>query len=196
MFDKNKKISQADLDTITMSFILTPSSFGLQPWKLISVENQKIREQLVEHSYGQRQVADASHLLVFCRVNKIDEAYVENFINFVSQSTWAPKEALKDYEMMMKGFIGRLDEGGKAQWTSKQLYIALGNVMNTLAQMKIDSCPMEGFNPAKFDEILGLNEKWLSSVVVLPIWYRDVNDVSASRPKLRFGKERLYEVIA
>lgn len=196
VFDKNKKVSKEDFETILESFRLTPSSFWLQPWKLIIVENDELREKLVESSWWQRQVADASHLLVLARHNEFWDKDVENYIENTVETRWWEKKDLEWYENMMKWFLSNLSQEQKNIWEEKQIYIALWNLMTTCAVMWIDSCPIEWFSREKYDEILWLKEKWLSSVVVLPIGYRDEeNDKYAKAKKVRYSKEKLVEYI-
>lgn len=191
IFDENKKISETDLEEIIETFRLTPSSFWLEPWKLIIVENTEIRKELQIHSWNQSQITKASHLLVFARVKSIDEKYIDKFLNNSVKITWASRADLKWYEDMMKNYFSNMDENSKILWWNQQVFLALWNVMNTLAQKEIDSCAIWGFDSKKYDEILKLDEKWLASVVVLPIWYRSNEDKYALKPKVRFSKEEL-----
>lgn len=191
-FDTTKKVSPEQLEELKEAIRLTPSSFGLQPWKFIIVENQEIQDTLVEHSWGQNQVSEASHVIVFCRNNALDASLVENYIADVIETTWAPAEALQWYKDMMLGFINNTPTEVKKTWAEKQIYIALWNAMTVLAHMHIDSCPMEGFIAEKYDEVLGLAEKWLSSVVVLPIGFRSQDDTNAARPKVRYDQDELF----
>lgn len=186
-FDTSKKISEDDLQEIIESFRLTPSSFWLEPWKLIIIENQKLKENLREHSFNQPQITESSHLLVFARVKNINDEYVDKFLDNHSSITWATREDLSWYENMIKWYLSSLDDNAKETWAKEQVNIALWNVMHTLARKKIDSCAIGWFNPSKYDEILNLEEKWLASVVVLPIWYRKSDDKYAIMPKVRFS---------
>lgn len=188
-FDTNKKVAEKDLETIQEAFRLTASSYGLQPWKLVVVENKDLRGKLVEHSWGQRQVVDASHLLVLCRPIKFTLDSIDTYIKSISETRWVPKENLEGYENMMKWALGNLDEATINAWMEKQVYIALWNMMTVCAQMEIDSCPMEGFVHAKYDEILWLTELGLTSVVLLPIWYRSEKDGYAHTAKVRFNEK-------
>lgn len=194
-FDTSKKVSQADLDEIVEAFRLTPSSFGLEPWKLIIIENDELKNKLVEYSYNQKQVGECSHLLVFTAVKNIDDDYIDAHLDNNSSITWATREQLVSYENVMKSYFSAMDESSKEKWAREQVYLALWNIMNTLAQKWIDSCAIGWFNPKKYDEVLWLSEKWLESVVVLPIWYRSENDKYANKPKVRFSKETVVEII-
>ena len=182
-------ISAENLEKIKQALVLTPSSFGLQPWKFVILKNKQVQNSLVEHSYGQAQVWQASHVIVLCRKNTLDESLVEEYIDDMMKQTWAPAESLEGYKNMMLGFLSRLSDAEKITWANKQIYIALWNIMTVLSMMKIDSCPMEGFIAPKYDEILDLQSKWLSSVLVLPIWYRAEDDTHASRPKIRYSQD-------
>lgn len=193
-FDSSKKVSKEDLEEIIEVFRLTPSSFGLEPWKLVIVENQELKDKLVEHSYWQKQVSEASHLLVFTRVTDT-LSQIDKFLENNSKITWASREDLKGYEDMMKWYFGNMDENSNKLWWDNQVNIALWNVMNFIAQKHIDSCALGWFNPEKYDELLNLKEKGLTSVVVLPIGYRNENDKYSKYPKVRFSKEEISEII-
>ena len=188
-FDASKKLSEEQFETLLEALRLTPSSFGLQPWKFVVVENQSLREELVWHSWGQRQVADASHLLILCRKTALDASLVESYIADMIQKTGAPAEALAGYKNMMLGFIQNLSPEIAASWAEKQVYIALGNALTIAASMKIDACPMEGFSKVEYDRVLGLSEMGLASVLVLPVGYRASDDDYATRPKIRYKSE-------
>ncbi|MCP4914675.1 MAG: NAD(P)H-dependent oxidoreductase [Oligoflexia bacterium] len=190
-FDSSKKVSNEDLNTILDSLILSPSSFGLQTWKFVVVEKQDLKDKLLEHSWNQKQVVDASHVIVLCRPTTFGDAEVDKFLESTASHRGQDLESLKGYGDMMKGFLSRMDEEGKAQWMKNQVYIALGNVMTVCANMRIDACPMEGFIAPKYDEVLGLADHGLTSVVVLPIGYRADSDKYATAKKVRYSQEEL-----
>lgn len=194
-FDKNKRVSKDDLDTIIEAFRLTPSSFWLQPWKLIIVKNQELKDKLVEHTWGQAQVSDCSELLVFSKKNNFWHNNVDSFLDWVIDTRGWKKIDLEWYEKMMKSFLSNMTSEKIDFWQRKQIYIALWNIMTVCAEMKIDSCPIEWFIPEKYDEVLWLKDKWLSSVVILPIWYRDKTDKYSESKKVRFKTEDVIEVI-
>lgn len=193
-FDNTKKVSSEDLDEIIEAFRLTSSSFGLEPWKLVIVENKEKREELLPVSWNQKQITESSHLLVFTRVLDC-EKQIDNYLDNTCESTWASREDLKWYEDMMRGFFAWKSEDEKVSWAEQQVFIALWNIMTVLAAKKIDSCAIWGFSPEKYDEILWLEEKWLASVVVLPIGYRSENDKYWLRPKIRSTKDQVSEII-
>lgn len=192
MFDANKKLSEADFQKLLDALVLTPSSFGLQPWKFVVVENPELRAQLRPHSWGQSQITDASHLLVLCRVNTIDEAFIQKNLDQIVKIRGVSQESLQGYKEMM---IGNLVTGERAkiidQWARNQVYIALGNLMTVAAALEIDACPIEGFDANKYDEILDLKKYGLSSCVVLPVGYRSEEDKYQQVKKVRFEKKDL-----
>lgn len=193
VFDPARKIPADQWAALEESLVLTPSSFGLQPWEFVIVENPEIREQLVAHSWNQRQVADASHLLVIALRTDVDEAYVDQFVKRVEEVRGEP--GFSGYRDMMVGFIQQLDAEGVKQWAKLQTYIALGQFMSVAATMKIDTCPMEGFVAQKYDELLGFPEKNLTTAVLCPAGYRSAEDKYASLPKVRFEKDTLISRI-
>lgn len=195
-FDPNKKISSKDLDTLLEAIRLSPSSYGLQPWKFLVISNPEVREQLKGAAFGQAQVTEASHLLVFCVKTDLGQKEIEAYINDMAQTRGMPAENLNGFKQMLEGFASSLPNAeAKINWGKKQAYIALGFGLFAAAEMQIDSCPMEGFDPQAFDQILGLAEKGLTTAVICPIGYRSSEDQTASWAKVRFPKEELFEFI-
>lgn len=184
-FDPNKKIEKSLFQELEQALVLTPSSYGLQPWKFIVVSDQSKKEELANHSYNQPQPKDCSHLVVISRLSKIDEGYVHRFIELTSKTRNVEPESLDTYKGMMTGFVNRSSDEDLNHWMEKQCYIALGNLMTAAALLSVDSCPMEGFVKEKYDEILGLTEKGLSSVVVAALGYRADDDKYAKAKKVR-----------
>jgi len=188
-FDAQQKISPADWAALEDSLVLTPSSFGLQPWKFVVVTDPAVREKLVPVSWGQRQVADASHLVVFAIKKNLTEADLTAYLKRISEVRGIPVEALGGYRDMMVGSLFKArDAAARTAWATLQVYIALGNFLTSAAVLGIDACPMEGIEPAKYDEILGLDALGLSTVVVAPAGYRAVTDKYAALKKVRFVK--------
>lgn len=142
-FDSSKKLSESDLQKLIDAFILTPTSFGLFPFELIIVENPAIRESLVPHAWGQRQIADASHLLVIARRTDINATFIKNFIELTAKIRGVAPETLKGYEDMMNGALLSRTPEQITVWAANQAYIALGNLMTVAAKLQIDTCPME-----------------------------------------------------
>ena len=184
-FDASKKLSVAKLNVVKQAFNLTATSFGLQTIKLLVIEDVTIREALVSHSYFQKQVLEASNLLVICIQKDVIQKDVEAYYNNIQDIRQTPNDILNPYkEDLIKTMAGMtVDE--RQQWSTNQAYIALGNLMTVCAMEDIDSCPMEGFVPTKYDEVLNLAEKGLKSVLLLPIGHRANDDVFADFKKVR-----------
>lgn len=190
VFDPTRKLSQEQLDVLLQAANLTATSVGIQPFRVILVENPTKREELVGAAYGQRQVVDASHLLVLARLTQIDESVVDEYMHRAAQIRGTTVEALAGFKGMVMNVAVHRSADEVAQWASKQAYIALGNLMTVAASLGLDTCPMEGFAPAKVDEILGLESLNLASVLMLPIGYRSEGDKYATTPKVRLDLEQ------
>jgi len=191
-FDASKKISSDDLNTLKEAVRLSASSYGLQPYKVIIVENPELREQLKGAAYGQAQITDASHLFIFANDLNLDAASVDKYINTISETRGVPADALGGFSDMMKGVISNLPVEAKHIWTAKQTYLALGNLLNAAAELKIDATPMEGFNTAKFNEILGFDKLGLNASVIATVGYRHVEDNTQHFKKVRKSHEELF----
>jgi nitroreductase len=190
-FDANKKISQADWDVIERVLVLTPSSYGLQPWKFVVVQDASLRAKLREHSWGQPQVTDCSHLVVFLARKSVDEEYVNHFIQSTCEARGLNASDLEGYRQMM---LGDVVHGARSkiatEWAARQVYIALGNLMTSAAILGIDACPMEGLDPQKYNEILQVDSNY-TVVCACPLGYRSSEDKYASAKKVRFDKNEL-----
>jgi nitroreductase len=192
-FDSTYQLSELELDTIKEVIQLSPASFGLQPYKVLIVTNPEIREQLKVASWNQSQITDASALLVFVKNKNVDETEVDLFVENIINTRGVTKEMLAEYEGMMKHAVSSQTEDQKGNWVEKQIYLAVGNLLTSLSVLGIDSCPMEGFDRAQYDSILGLKET--SSVIVCPIGKRDVSDEYQNYPKVRKSTDDLFEII-
>ena len=191
-FDNTKKLSKQQLQTIKKAFNLTATSYGLQTLSLVIIENKEIREKLLPFAFNQKQVIDASHLLVLCYPDAFDGANVEEYFNRVKQERETPDEILKPFRDFLMNDFDSKSELDKHKAFINQTYIALGNLMTVCALEKIDSCPMEGFNPSKFDEVLKLKDKNLKSALLLPVGFRAKDDFMAKEKKVR---KSLSEII-
>jgi len=191
-FDANKKISTEDLNTLKEAIRMSSSSYGLQPYKVIIVENPELRAQLLSAAYGQSQIVDASHLIVFANEINFGEAGIINFSKNMSETRGIPLESIQGYVDYMKSSITGLPEEARNVWTSKQTYLALGNLMNAAAELKIDVTPMEGFMPAKVNEILGLDKLGLNASLIAPIGYRHEEDATQHHKKVRKSNTELF----
>lgn len=190
-FDPTRKVSDADWEVLEESLTLAPSSYGLQPYKFIVVEDAAVRERLKAAAWGQSQVTDASHLVVLAYKKVLTDADVERYVDRIVEVRGGSRESLADYENLMKGSAKKaVDEGYIETWNSRQAYIALGFLLETAALLGIDATPMEGFDAAQFNEILGLTD--YSAVAICPVGYRNAEgDWLAPLPKVRFPKEEL-----
>lgn len=194
-FDATKKISTEDLNTLKEAIQLSTSSYGLQPYKVLIIENPEIRKQLQPVSWGQTQIVDASHLLVFANYTSLDENHIDDYVKNIAKSRKLEVENLKGYADFMKSKILALPKDELAIWTSKQTYLALGNLINAAAELKIDVTPMEGFEPEKYNEILGLNKLGLNASLVAPLGYRHDEDANQHLAKVRKPITELFETI-
>lgn len=192
-FDPNCKINDQDWATIEQALLLTPSSGGLQPWKFIVVTDPAVRAKLLPASYGQAQITDASHLVVFAAKKNFSEADVDALIRHTAATRGVPAESLATYrDMLVGGIVKSMDEPARDAWARNQAYIALGNLLTSAALLGIDACPMEGFDRAQYDEILGLKSQGLASAVIATVGYRASIDKYANAPKVRFSKEQVF----
>lgn len=194
-FDSTKKVSDKDLETLIESLRLSASSFGLQPWKFFIISNKEVKEQLLPHSWNQKQVVDCSHHIVFCAPSSFGDTDIDRFLTSTAEQRNAPLETLDGYGKMMKGFLANKSEEQKYEWMKNQIYIALGSFLVSCAHMGIDSCPMEGIIQSKYDETLGLKEKGWRSVVACPIGYRSSDDKYANLAKVRYSAKDIIEFI-
>jgi nitroreductase len=191
-FDATRKITDSDLELLKEAIRLSPSSYGLQPYKVLIIGNDEIREKLKPAAWGQAQITDASHLIVFANKTQFGENEIDTFISRVSNTRGIPVENLSGYGDFMKSKITPLEEAIKNTWTSKQTYIALANLLSAAAELKIDVTPMEGFDPDAFNEILGLTEKGLNASVIATIGYRHEEDLTQLYKKVRKSNEELF----
>jgi len=195
-FIPDKKIPDNVWHALEQSLVLAPSSFGLQPWKFFVIRNADLRQQLVEHSFGQTQVADASHLVVLAIKTGMGADDVPPYIDRLKEVRDLPEEKLEGMANMIEGYLKEPPfplEPDK--WSAKQVYLALGFFLYSAALLGIDTCPMEGFVPSKYDEILGLTEKGYSAVVLCTAGYRSQEDGTADMDKVRYETEKVVQYI-
>ncbi|MBL4703622.1 MAG: NAD(P)H-dependent oxidoreductase [Flavobacteriales bacterium] len=188
-FDPSKKVSEADIETLIEAASLAPTSAGLQPFKLVIVRNQEIKAKMKAASYDQSQVVDASHVLVFAVQSEIGDRQIDDYLERVVEVRNVELASLAGYKEMISGFLSMKDDAAKQDWAARQAYIALGTLITAAAEMKIDICPMEGFDPMAIQEILDLKSKGLTPVVVLPVGYRADDDMYAKALKVRKSRE-------
>ena len=191
-FDSSKKLSNQQIETLKQAFNLTATSYGLQPIKLLIIKNKEIQRQLVAHSWNQQQIMQASHLLVICVDTKLDESDVEKYFDRVKEIRNTPDEIINSFREYLKTTIAGKTIQDLLSWGKNQAYLALGNLLTVCANEKIDSCPMEGFIPEKYDEILKLKEQDLTSVLVLPVGFRAEDDLMIHQKKVR---KKMNEIV-
>ena len=195
-FDASRIIPETTWKTLEEALILSPSSFGLQPYRFFVVKDAAIRKQLQPHSWNQTQVVDASHYVVFAARNGITENEIDAFLNRVVEVRGIPREALEGYRGMMYGSL--LSPGSEARiphWAALQAYIALGNLMTAAGLLGVDTCAIEGFAPAEYDSILGLKDQGYASVVCCALGYRSGEDKYASLAKVRKPAAELFKTV-
>ncbi len=194
-FDPAQTIPAGTWEALEQSLVLTPSSFGLQPWKFLVVTDAARKARLRPHCWNQSQVTDCSHLLVLCAKQDMDAAYVDSFIGLAAARRGVPGEALKGYRDIIAASV--LGGGAIAavlpEWAARQAYIALGQFMLSAALVGVDTCPMEGFVPDLVDAELGLPERGLKAAVLCPAGYRSAHDKYAMVPKVRWDAAEMIE---
>ena len=187
IFDASKKIPADVWSALEKTLVLTPTSFGMQPYRFLVIDSPAVREQLLPHSWKQNQVVDASHFVVFTGRTELTEADVDKFIKRSSEIRKVPEASLDGYRNMIVGDVVNGARGKVArEWAARQAYIALGNLMTADAMLRIDACPMEGLDATEYDRILGLQGTGYATVVALALGYRAKNDKYATLPKVRY----------
>lgn len=196
MFDANKKISDTDFNALLESLRLSPSSFGLQPWKFIVAQNPAVRAKLKEVSWNQAQVTDASHYIVLASRKSIDIEYVQKYVTSTENIRHLPAGSLQGYNDMMVGAVAKGKTADEQEsWTKSQTYLALGFIGFAAAALWIDTCMIEGFDPKAYDEILELKNTDYQTVVAIAIGYRSEDDKTAQYVKSRFDTDEVIQTI-
>jgi len=191
-----RRLPAATWEALAASLVLAPSSFGLQPWRFLVVENPGLRARLREHSWNQTQVTDASHLVVFLRRCVTGEAEINRSIGHIAEVRGIPLEKLEAYRQLM---VANVAQGKSAEvqreWAARQVYIALGQFMTAAAAMGVDTCPLEGIDPARYDEILGLAGSGFETVVACAAGYRAPDDAYAQAAKVRYPAAEVLRTV-
>jgi nitroreductase len=195
VFDPSKKVSEENLHTILEAGRLAPSSFGIEAWKFLVVENPEVRGKIRDAGYGQTQIADASHLIVIARRTDVRERITDELVERSAKTMQIEPEKLDGLKQMLQGSIMGRSDADLDAWIRSQAYIALGMMMETASLLNIDNAALEGFNPATVDEILGLGDKRLASTCLLVVGYRMEDSATQTRPKVRRGFEEVVEFI-
>ena len=184
-FDASRRIPDETWTALEQSLVLTPSSFGLQPWKFLIVENPAVRAELRAKSWGQGQVTDASHFIVFTARTDVSPEDISGWVSRLAAVQGSSQEALAPMQGMIEGFVSAMPMEARQVWNTRQVYIALGQFMTTAALLGIDTCPMEGLDAKAYDQILGLEGSGYVTAVACAVGYRSADDHTAARPKAR-----------
>ena len=191
-FDPAKQISGDDWQALEQSLVLAPSSFGLQPWLFVEVRDKGLREQLVPASWGQRQVADASRLVVFAVRTALGAADIERHLSNIARVRGVTRESLQPYADRIGGFLQNPPPGFDLRaWSARQVYLALGFFLEGCALLGIDACPIEGLEPARYDEILGLRARGVTTLCAAAAGYRAAGDKYQHAAKVRFPADEV-----
>lgn len=191
-FDPAKKISEEDLASLLDVLKMAPSSYGLQPWKFVIVRDPSLRQQLRGHAWGQSQVVDASHLIVFCALKTMDNRYIAKYVDRMAQVRQVDRQSLERFELSMQEFVKSQTPQEMAEWMKRQVYIPLGMFLAECARRRIDACPMEGFDAAKFEHDLGLAEQGVTPIAMCAVGHRAADDCYADLRKVRFESNELF----
>lgn len=194
-FDPTKTIPEETWSALASSLVLTPSSFGLQPWHFIVVRDPDTRQKLLAQSWGQAQVTDCSHFLVLAAKTMMTEEAIDAYLQRTVEVRGGEIDQLNPYRDMMVGFTKNMDDQAQLNWAKLQTYIALGQLMTSAAVLGIDACPMEGINPIEYDHILGLTEKGLTTSVACALGYRAADDKYATAPKVRYEEGEILSIL-
>jgi len=196
VFDATKKIPADVWAALEQSLVLTPTSYGLQPYQFLVVQDAAKRAALLPNSWGQKQVVDCSHFVVFTARTEMTGADVDKLIKRTVALRQLPADSLEAYRGMMLGDIVSGPRGKAAhEWAARQAYIALGNIMTCAAVLGVDACPMEGLNPVEYDNILGLNGSGYKTVVACALGYRAASDKYANLAKVRYSAADLIRLV-
>lgn len=184
-FDDTVLLSNDKVSTLCQSFNLTATSYGLQPISLVVISDKELQKKLTQHSYNQKQVEQASHVLVICINTTINAETIEDYFALVKQERNTPDEVLSPFKSFLIDTFDKMEESSITTWATNQAYLALGTLLTACALEEVDACPMEGFNPKGYNEVLGLTEKGLSATLVLPVGKRANDDMFAGMKKVR-----------
>lgn len=193
VFDPARRIPDETWAALEQALVLSASSFGLQPYRFVVVQDAAMRRQLMAHAWNQRQVVDASHFVVFAARTSVTEAEIDAFIRRIAEVRGTTVDKLVSYRQMMVGSLLNPQFAPLAlHWAAHQAYLALGNLLTCAAQLGVDACPIEGFEPPAFDRLLGLTERGLHAVACCALGYRAAEDKYATLPKVRMPAEQLF----
>ena len=184
-FDDKASLTEQQILEVKKVFNLSASSYGLQPYKMIVVQNPELKEKLVPASFGQQQISQSAAILVFAVRTDFGMDYIDQFFKDMSTKRQIPLENLEGYKNFMKGSFANKSEDEISSWATKQVYLTIGHMLASLAALQIDACPMEGLDPQAYDKILDLDAKQLKTIIAMPIGVRAPDDASATALKVR-----------
>lgn len=192
-FNSTKKISSKELNLLKKSIQLSPSSYGLQPYKILIINNSSLKSKLKLASWNQPQITTASHIFVFCNYTMLPKLEIDNYINLTAAVQKINiSDSLLNYKKLIEDDLYTKSNKEIENWSKNQCYIAMSNLLNACAELKIDACPMEGFDNNAYNEILDLNKSHLNSAVIVPIGYRSKDDYTQKRKKIRKSFNQLF----
>lgn len=187
-----EKVPEKKIENILEAVRLSASSMGLQPYTIFVIENDALKEEIRHAAFNQPQILECSHLLVFAAWNNISETAIEDYVKNVAETRGESRGSLEELKQKLLNYVEGRSNGNLHEWTARQAYIALGTALAAAALEEVDATPMEGFSPDKLDEILGLKEKGMRSVTILPLGFRDIEqDYLVNQNKVRRPKEKL-----
>ncbi|HEX8270605.1 MAG TPA: NAD(P)H-dependent oxidoreductase [Flavobacterium sp.] len=187
-----QKVSDEDIEILKEAIKLSVSSMGLQPYRVLIIDNPELREKLKPAAFGQSAITDASHLFIFANEVNVGDKQINAYLKNISETRNVSLESLQGFSNSMHGFVDKLSDDAKENWSRKQAYIALATLINTAAFLKIDATPMEGFDANKFNEILELDKHGLNTAVIATIGYRHEQDPAQHYKKVRKSNEELF----
>jgi len=194
-FDPEKKLTGSIIEKLKEATRLSASSYGLQPYQILIIEDKALRMQLLPHTYNQNQVVDASHLFIFCHYINLKEDHIDQYIKLSSKVRNTKMETLKGFADDMKSSLLQMNTQQSHSWMSDQAFIALGQLINICAHLKVDACPMGGFSADGYEEILKLSERNLKACVIMPVGYRSEDDPNQFKTKVRKSTEELFIIV-
>lgn len=192
-FDPTRSIPNDSWETLLDALHHAPSSFGLQPWKFHVIENPQLREQLRTVSWNQSQITEADKFIVLTSRTDLTPDDVSRWINHLAAAQNMAPEQLAGYADVINQFSAALTPTQRHDWNTRQTYLALGLLMTAAATLEIDTCPLEGIDPAQYDNILGLTDRGYATSVACALGFRSPDDPSATRPKARFARDEVIE---
>ncbi|MDC1106924.1 NAD(P)H-dependent oxidoreductase [Prolixibacteraceae bacterium] len=192
-FAPEKKVSSEQILEIKEAIRMAPTSFGLQPFKVLVIHDYETRKKLQAHAWNQPQIVECSHLFVFVSKEECTIADVDSYIELIASVRKLPIEALSDFKQMMYSWVERMDSVQMEEWTTRQVYLTLGVALTAAADMHIDTCPMEGFDPIAFDEILGTRAQGYKTKVLMAIGHRAKIDETQTYKKVRKGLDSIFD---